>query len=184
MVKILMHGCNGAMGQVISNLALENEEAKIVAGVDISGESKNDYPVFTSLEACDVPVDVIIDFSTAKAVDGLLDYVAAKKIPVVLCTTGLSEDQIAKTKEVSKEVAVLKSANMSLGVNTVFKLAAMAAQILASKGYDMEIVEKHEQRLGRGNIEFAVISTKLNIIMAILAAVGVAVCGAVISIIL
>ena len=146
MVKILMHGCNGAMGQVISNLALENEEAKIVAGVDISGESKNDYPVFTSLEACDVPVDVIIDFSTAKAVDGLLDYVAAKKIPVVLCTTGLSEDQIAKTKEVSKEVAVLKSANMSLGVNTVFKLAAMAAQILASKGYDMEIVEKHHNR--------------------------------------
>ena len=146
MVKILMHGCNGAMGQVISNLALENEEAKIVAGVDISGEAKNDYPVFTSLEACDVPVDVIIDFSTAKAVDGLLDYVAAKKIPVVLCTTGLSEDQIAKTKEVSKEVAVLKSANMSLGVNTVFKLAAMAAQILASKGYDMEIVEKHHNR--------------------------------------
>ena len=146
MVKILMHGCNGAMGQVISNLALENEEAKIVAGVDISGESKNDYPVFTSLEACDVSVDVIIDFSTAKAVDGLLDYVAAKKIPVVLCTTGLSEDQIAKTKEVSKEVAVLKSANMSLGVNTVFKLAAMAAQILASKGYDMEIVEKHHNR--------------------------------------
>ena len=146
MVKILMHGCNGAMGQVISNLALENEEAKIVAGVDISGESKNDYPVFTSLEAGDVPVDVIIDFSTAKAVDGLLDYVAAKKIPVVLCTTGLSEDQIAKTKEVSKEVAVLKSANMSLGVNTVFKLAAMAAQILASKGYDMEIVEKHHNR--------------------------------------
>ena len=146
MVKILMHGCNGAMGQVISNLALENEEAKIVAGVDISGESKNDYPVFTSLEACDVPVDVIIDFTTAKAVDGLLDYGAAKKIPVVLCTTGLSEDQIAKTKEVSKEVAVLKSANMSLGVNTVFKLAAMAAQILASKGYDMEIVEKHHNR--------------------------------------
>lgn len=146
MVKILMHGCNGAMGQVISNLALENEEAKIVAGVDISGEAKNDYPVFTSLEDCDVPVDVIIDFSTAKAVDGLLDYVAAKKIPVVLCTTGLSEDQITKTKEVSKEVAVLKSANMSLGVNTVFKLAAMAAQILASKGYDMEIVEKHHNR--------------------------------------
>lgn len=146
MVKILMHGCNGAMGQVISNLALENDEAKIVAGVDISGEVKNDYPVFTTLEACDVPVDVIIDFSTAKAIDGLLDYVEDKKIPVVLCTTGLSDAQIERAKEVSKEVAVLKSANMSLGVNTVFKLAAMAAQILASKGYDMEIVEKHHNR--------------------------------------
>lgn len=146
MVKILMHGCNGAMGQVISNLALENDEAKIVAGVDISGEVKNDYPVFTTLEACDVPVDVIIDFSTAKAIDGLLDYVEDKKIPVVLCTTGLSDAQIERAKEVSKEVAVLKSANMSLGVNTVFKLVAMAAQILASKGYDMEIVEKHHNR--------------------------------------
>lgn len=146
MVKIMMHGCNGAMGQVISGLALDNAEAEIVAGIDITGEAKNGYPVFKTLEACDVPVDVIIDFSTAAAMDGLLDYVAEKKIPLVLCTTGLSDAQIEKVKKVSESVAVLRSANMSLGVNTVFKLAAMAAQILAEQGYDMEIVEKHHNR--------------------------------------
>lgn len=146
MIKMMMHGCNGAMGQVISEIAKDNETAQIVVGVDISGEQKNDYQVFSSLEACDVDVDVIIDFSTAKAVDGLLDYAAAKKIPLVLCTTGLSEAQLEKVAEVSKVIPVLKSANMSLGVNTVFKLAAMAAQILADRGYDMEIVEKHHNR--------------------------------------
>lgn len=146
MINILMHGCNGAMGQVISKLAADSETAKIVAGVDITGDQLFDYPVFTALEDCNVKVDVIIDFSTAKAVDALLDYAAVHKIPVVLCTTGLSEAQLEKAAEVSKEVAVLKSANMSLGVNTVFKLAAIAAQILADKGYDMEIVEKHHNR--------------------------------------
>ena len=146
MIKMMMHGCNGAMGQVISEIAKDNKTAQIVVGVDISGEQKNDYQVFSSLEACDVDVDVIIDFSTAKAVDGLLDYAAAKKIPLVLCTTGLSEAQLEKVAEVSKVIPVLKSANMSLGVNTVFKLAAMAAQILADRGYDMEIVEKHHNR--------------------------------------
>ena len=75
------------------------------------------YPVFQSLEACDVEVDAIIDFTAAPAVDHLLDYCAEKKVPVVLCSTGLSEAQMAKLSESAKKVPVLRSANMSLGIN-------------------------------------------------------------------
>lgn len=146
MVKVLMHGCNGAMGQVITQIVRESENAQIAAGVDICDCKDNGYPVFTSIEACDVDVDVIIDFSTAAAVDAVIDYAVAKKIPLVLCTTGLSAAQLQKVNEASEKVAILRSANMSLGVNTIFKLAAAAAQILAQAGYDIEIVEKHHNK--------------------------------------
>ena len=96
MVKAIMHGCNGKMGQMITGLVAADEEIEIVAGVDAFGEGKNDYPVFKSLDACDVAADVIIDFSNSSAVDGLLAYCVEKKIPCVLCTTGLSKEQIEK----------------------------------------------------------------------------------------
>ena len=91
MVKFLMHGCNGKMGRMITEIVKGDENAVIAAGVDSYTEVANEYPVFDSIEKCDTDVDVVIDFSTAKAVDGLLDYCVAKKLPVVLCTTGLSE---------------------------------------------------------------------------------------------
>ena len=87
--------------------------------------------------------DAIIDFSNAKAVDALMDYSAKRGIPLVLCTTGLSEEQNAKVDEISKKVAIMKSANMSLGINTLFKLIQEAAKVLATAGFDMEIVERH-----------------------------------------
>lgn len=146
MTRVIMHGCNGAMGQVITKLAESDENLTIVAGIDISDKISNTYPVFTDINTCDIEADVMIDFSTAKAVDGVIDYAKTRKIPLVLCTTGLSEAQIQKAKEAAKEVAVLRSANMSLGVNMVFKLAAAAAKVLAEAGYDMEIVEKHHNK--------------------------------------
>ncbi len=146
MVRIIMHGCNGAMGQVISGIAAGDEEAKIVAGIDLNGEKKNDYPVFTSLEACDVEADVIVDFASAKAVDHLLEYCAEKKMPVVLCTTGLSKEQVKKAEETSRKTAVLRSANMSLGINLLLKLVKEAAQTLAAADFDIEIVEKHHNQ--------------------------------------
>ena len=90
MVRAILHGCNGAMGQVISQLAAEDPELEIVAGVDLNTDAKNGYPVFASLEACSVEADVLIDFSTAKAMDSLLEALAAKKLPAVICTTGLT----------------------------------------------------------------------------------------------
>lgn len=145
MVKIIMHGCNGHMGQVISGIVEKDPDAEIVAGIDIADQEKNSYPVFTDIDTCQVEADAIIDFSSAKATDKLLEYSAARQIPVVLCSTGLSEEQLAKVEETSKKVAVLKSANMSLGINTLLKLVQDAAKVLATAGFDMEIVEKHHR---------------------------------------
>ena len=143
MVKVIMHGCNGHMGQVITGMIKDDPEAEIVAGIDLVDNRDNGYPVYTNIWDCDVKADVIIDFCSAKAVDTLLDFSAERQIPVVLCTTGLSEEQLKKVEETSKKVAVLKSANMSLGINLLMKLVKEAAQKLAAAGFDMEIVEKH-----------------------------------------
>lgn len=143
MVRIIMNGCNGHMGQVISNLVAQDSQAQIAAGVDIVDNGKNEYPVFTELEKCQVEADVMIDFSSAKATDQVLSYCKERKLPLVLCTTGLSEEQLAKVEETAKETAVLRSANMSLGINMLLKLLQDAAKVLATAGYDMEIVERH-----------------------------------------
>lgn len=146
MTRIMMHGCNGAMGQVISGLVADMDQAEIVAGVDAVDKKENGYPVFTNIDDCNVEVDAIIDFSAAAAVDHLLEYAVRTKTPVVLCTTGLSEEQLAKVEEASKETAILRSANMSLGINTLFKLLQQATKVLAEAGFDIDIVEKHHRK--------------------------------------
>lgn len=146
MVRAIMHGCNGKMGQVISGLAKADEQIEIVAGIDRYMGITNDYPVFDSIEKCDVEADVVIDFSNAAAVDALLEYCVEKALPVVLCTTGLSEEQLAKVEEAAGKTAVLKSANMSLGINLLMKLLQDAAKVLGPAGYDIELVEKHHNQ--------------------------------------
>ena len=146
MTRVIMHGCNGHMGKVISELASNDPDVVIVAGIDLNTDENFGYPVFANIMDCDIEADAIIDFSVAVAVDALLDYSKEKNIPVVLCTTGLSDEQLAKIEEVSKDVAVLKSANMSLGINTLMKLLKMATDVLADRGYDIEIVEKHHNQ--------------------------------------
>lgn len=146
MVKIIMHGCNGKMGQVITRLAAADPEMEIVAGVDMRAQALNDYPVFGDIGECGVEADVVIDFSNAAAVDRLLDWCGEKQMPVVLCTTGLSEEQLSKVEETAKKTALLKSANMSLGVNLLMKLLQDAAKVLAPEGFDMEIVERHHNQ--------------------------------------
>ena len=143
MTKVILNGCNGKMGQCITGICKEDPEIIVVAGIDVYDGIENDYPVFASINECDVEADVIIDFSNADAVDALLDFCEAKEMPVVLCTTGLSEDQLARVTQVSQSTAVLKSANMSLGVNTLIELLRKAALVFAPAGFDMEIVEKH-----------------------------------------
>ena len=144
MTRIIMHGCNGKMGQTITNLVKEDPDAQIVAGIDVSDHIHNEYPVFSKIAECDVEADVVIDFSNAAAIDALLDWCEAKQMPVVLCSTGLSEVQVVRaTKSSTQKTAVLKSANMSLGINTLLKLLKEAAATLAPAGFDIEIVEKH-----------------------------------------
>lgn len=146
MVRAIMHGCNGKMGQMIAGLIAADEEIELVAGVDAYDEGKNSFPVFKSIAECTVEADVVIDFSAAPAVDHLLEGCVEKKLPCVLCTTGLSEQQIAKVKEASTKVAILKSANMSLGINMLLKLLKEATATLAPAGFDIEIVEKHHNQ--------------------------------------
>jgi len=134
-----MHGCNGRMGQVITEMIAKEAEMEIVAGVDLSDHIQNSYPVFKSMKDCDVEADVVIDFANAKAVDGLLDVCVERNLPCVLCTTGLSEEQLAHVKEASGKVAILRSANMSMGINLLMKLLKDAVPVLAAAGYDMEI---------------------------------------------
>lgn len=143
MVRIIMHGCNGKMGQVISGLIAADAETEMAAGIDARDDGHNPYPVFTDIDSCDVEADCLIDFSAAVAVDKMLDYCVARKLPCVLCTTGLSEEQLKKVEEASKKIAILKSANMSLGINLLLKMLKEAAGVLAPAGFDMEIVEKH-----------------------------------------
>lgn len=146
MIKAMMHGCNGKMGQMITELVKEDDKITIVAGVDTYTKIQNLYPVFETIEQCDVDVDVVIDFSNASAADSVLDYCAEKKIPLVFCTTGLSEEQLERMKRASGETAVLKSANMSMGINLLIKLLKDAAKVLAPAGFDIELVEKHHNQ--------------------------------------
>ena len=146
MTKVIMNGCNGKMGQCITEICKNDSEITIVAGIDVYNGIRNDYPVFPSLNACNVKADVIIDFSNAAAVDELLDYCEKKEMPVVLCTTGLSEEQLARVDKVAQSAAVLKSANMSLGINTLMELLRKAALVFGPAGFDMEIVEKHHNQ--------------------------------------
>lgn len=146
MTRIIMHGCNGKMGQNITAICKEDDSVEIVAGIDVVDNRDNGYPVFKDINECNVEADVIIDFSVATSINKLLDYVMEKKIPVVLCTTGLSPEQLNKVSVVSEEVGILKSANMSLGINTIMKLLQDAANVFAPAGYDIEIVEKHHNQ--------------------------------------
>lgn len=146
MVKVIMHGCNGHMGQTITHLIEADDEIEIVAGIDQYDGIKNSYPLFHSIDDCNVKADALIDFASPLATDSLLAYCVKWNLPAVLCTTGLSENQLASVKEASKKVAILKSANMSLGINMLFKLLKEAASTLSPAGFDIEIVEKHHNQ--------------------------------------
>jgi len=133
------------MGQMITGIVKEDPEIEIVAGIDIFDGIANSYPVYKSLDDCEIYADVLVDFGNAAAIDGMLDWCAKKNVPAVVCTTGLSEEQLNKLNETSKKVAILRSANMSLGINMLMKLLKEAANILAPAGFDIEIVEKHHK---------------------------------------
>ena len=133
------------MGHIIPEICEKDENTQIVAGVDAFGDAYAGYPVFRALSDCP-EADVVIDFSTASAMDGLLAYCSDKKLPVVVCTTGLSEEQMEALHKTADSTAVLKSANMSVGINLLEVLIAQAAPKLAAAGFDIEIVEKHHNQ--------------------------------------
>ena len=145
MINIMMVGCNGKMGQVISRLVSETEDMKITAGVDISNALSNSYPVYKEPNKCQTRPDVIIDFSNPKGLDALLNYATEEGIPLVMATTGLSQSQIKQLETASCQIPVFFSANMSLGVNLIIDLVQKAAKVL-ERNFDIEIIEKHHNQ--------------------------------------
>lgn len=146
MISILLHGACGHMGRVVANIAQADPDVTVVAGIDAFGGAYADFPVYKSLAECTEEADVIIDFSTAAAMDELIAYGVERNIPMVVCTTGLSDSQAEAVREASERVAVLRSGNMSLGINLLMKLLRDAAKVLCANGYDPEIVEQHHRR--------------------------------------
>ena len=133
------------MGSVISRMAGEREDCAVVAGIDQNPVAGRDYPVYSLAEKCITPADVIIDFSHPSSLDGLLSLSKKSGIPLVIATTGYSEDETKKIREAAKEIPVFFTFNMSLGINLMTELAQLAAKVLGGQ-FDIEIVEKHHSR--------------------------------------
>lgn len=146
MTNIILRGCNGKMGQVITDIVEADEKAVIVAGIDVFQNRVNKYPVYSSFSKCNVKADVIIDFASPNNMEEMLEYAVKKGIGIVLCTTGLTKEQLIGVEEASKKIPILRSANMSMGINLISKLLKEAAVVLADAGFDIEIVEKHHNK--------------------------------------
>jgi 4-hydroxy-tetrahydrodipicolinate reductase len=145
MINVLMSGCNGKMGQVITRLASQYENLEIVAGFDINDSIKNPYPVFTDLNKINQKIDVVIDFSNPDALRRILSFTEKGKIPLVMATTGLSQAETKMLISASTNIPVFFSANMSLGVNLMMDLVKKAAKVL-EYNFDIEILEKHHNQ--------------------------------------
>lgn len=145
MINILLNGCNGKMGRVITELASQDNNIKIVCGIDINTTKNYDYPVYSSPSEVKEKADIIIDFSHPSATNSIIDYAKKENIAIVVATTGLSKEQIAYVKDAASVVPVFYSANMSIGVNLLIDLARKATKLLSDK-FDIEIVEKHHNQ--------------------------------------
>ena len=145
MVRMIMHGCNGRMGKMIAGIVEADPDIEIVEGVDINTSVPADFPVVDSIDKVTAKADAVVDFGNAAAVDKVIDWCVANKVALVECTTGLTEETLAKIKDASASIPMFKSANMSLGINIIQKILRENAAKLAAAGFDIEIVEKHHK---------------------------------------
>lgn len=145
MTKIILSGCNGKMGQVISRLVAADDTIEIVCGYDINTTQNNGYPVVDDFSKFEGKADAVIDFSHPSCLESVVDYCKKTGTSLVMATTGLSEEQIEEIKQLSNDVAVFKTANLSLGVNLLVELVKKAAKILEGD-FDIEIIEKHHNQ--------------------------------------
>ena len=144
MINVLLSGACGKMGKTVSLIAENDSEVNIICGVD-KADLICDFPVFHSFDDVNIKPDVIIDFSIASALDGILKYAVSNNIPAILATTGYSSEQIEKIKEASKKIPIFFSFNMSIGVNLLCSLAKKVSGVLGD-GFDIEIIEKHHNQ--------------------------------------
>ncbi|MBW9156598.1 4-hydroxy-tetrahydrodipicolinate reductase [Clostridium tagluense] len=144
MIRMLLNGCNGKMGKVISEMAKASTNISIVAGID-KNSSGLTYPCYNHINECEDEIDVILDFSRPDALDALCQYSKAKNIPIVFCTTGYTEKQLSKIYSLSEDIAVFHSANMSIGINIINNMLRSISNMLY-KDFDIEIIEKHHNQ--------------------------------------
>ena len=145
MIKLIVSGCNGKMGGVVTAIANNQDDIEIVAGFDINDEVRYGYPVYKNPSEFKGEADVIIDFSHPDMLEGLLKFATETKTPVVVATTGLSDEQKEQMKKASEKTPLFFSANMSLGVNLLIELAQKATKVVADN-FDIEIIEKHHNQ--------------------------------------
>jgi len=146
MVNILLCGANGKMGNAVRSVAAQQSDVvNIVAGYDCLDTASTDFPVYDSLEKVTEKIDCIIDFSHVSMTDAILDFAKDNKIPAVICTTGLSKEQLSKMEFYSKDTPIFFSANMSIGVSLLIDLVCKASKLLEDN-FDIEIVEKHHNQ--------------------------------------
>lgn len=145
MLNILLSGVSGAMGGILQDIINANEDMTIVAGYDATPPSNLSFPVYSDLSKFTGKADIIIDFSHFKAFPGIFKYASQNKVPLVIATTGLSDEDLAQINEGSKTFPIFKTANMSLGINLLAKaLKDISKQLEAS--FDIEIIEKHHNK--------------------------------------
>lgn len=145
MIKILLVGCGGRMGKMISETAKNYDTATIAAGVDKFSTEVFSYPLFKEIEDCNVPCDVILDFSRPDSLNSNLEFAAQNNLPLVLCTTGYTDEQIEKINEFSKTHAIFRSGNMSVGINVINNVLKTISPLLYDD-FDIEIIEKHHNQ--------------------------------------
>ncbi|MBR5381711.1 MAG: 4-hydroxy-tetrahydrodipicolinate reductase [Oscillospiraceae bacterium] len=144
MVNIILSGCNGRMGRMISRICGESDDIAITAGVDLYSVKLDAYPVYSSFNDIEAEADAVVDFSNPSVLTSLLAYCKKKRLPVVLCTTGYTEEQLAEIRAASKEIPIFRSFNMSIGINLLTELVKKAVSVLGD-AYDIEIVEMHHR---------------------------------------
>jgi len=144
MINIILVGSGGKMGKFVANAVKNDGELNISAGVDKFCENQ-EFPVFKDFDSINVVADLIIDFSNPVLLDSMLNFARQRKLPIVIATTGYTDEQIQKIKEASKEIPIFFTFNMSIGVNLICSLAKKAAAVLGNK-FDVEIIEKHHNQ--------------------------------------
>ncbi len=144
-MRVIINGSNGRMGREVVRLALEGYRGcSLAAAVDISVPAVAEYPTFTSLDDVNVDADCIIDFSHHAITKDLVGFAVSRGLPVVIATTGHTEEELEYIKKASATIPVFMSANMSLGVALLVELAKTAAKTMPDA--DIEIIEQHHNR--------------------------------------
>ena len=144
MINVLVNGCNGRMGQEVIKQLDNYPELFLSCGFDKFDNGQNTFNVYQNISDIADPVDVIIDFSVPESTLNILEYALKIHKPIVIATTGFSDDELQKIKEYSKEIPIFQSSNMSYDINLMCKLLKNLAPLLSNT--DIEITETHHNR--------------------------------------